>query len=275
MILNYKKNIHFKPGTSFLLVVLFSSFLAAQDILPPENYGGKRLLKDFIEEEMVYPESDLNKGIEGTVELSFLVDKDGSVSRIKVEKSVSDQIDKEAIRLLKMILWHPATDLGKPVAYRHNMEFQFKIRKYEKRVKQRGYDKYRYPFEPVDTSARVYRRVETDQHPKPVFNTIDRNISHFISQNLKYPDAAFKGNVSGTVKLRFVVEPSGRISNIQTLESVGGGCTEEAIRVVKLIKWYPGIKDGMAVRTCLPLEITFDISKKTVGGTIPNPGQLQ
>lgn len=255
------------------LGLTFSS--SSQNIVPAESYGGSRLLKDFIEEELVYPRKELNQGIEGTVGLLFTIHKDGSVSDIKITRPVSQSINQEAVRILKKILWHPATEIGKPVEVEHTLEIPFKIKKYEKWVKNRGYDQYSYPFEPVDTSNNVYKRVETDQHPKPVFNSLDRNLSNFLSQNLTYPDAAFRGNVSGTVKLRFVVELSGRISNIQTIEAVGGGCTEEAIRVVKLIKWFPGIKDGMAVRTCLPLEITFDISKKTVGGSIPNPGQLQ
>ena len=260
----------------FLVFILIGIpvILMSQNTRPPGCYGGKRLMKEFLEEEMVYPREALEKGIEGKVELKFIVHEDGSVSDIQVIESVSEDIDAEAVRLLKKILWHPATEIGKPVAEVHWLDIQFKIKKYEKWVRQRGYDQYSYPYEPVDTSGKVYKREEIDQHPKPVFNSLDRDLGHFISSNLAYPEAAFRANVSGTVKLRFVVEPSGRISNIETIEAVGGGCTEEAIRVVKLIKWRPGIKEEMAVRTCLPLEITFDISKKTVGGGIPNPGQL-
>jgi len=258
----------------FIFILIMPIFALAQTTSPPEPYGGKRLMKEFFSEEMVYPESAKKQGIEGNVELSFNITKEGKVSDVKVEKSVTEEIDAEAIRLIKKICWHPATEIGKPVAYRETMEIPFKLRRYENWVKQRGYDRYGYPYEPVDSSQIVFVRAETDQFPKPRFNSIDKNLVNFLSQNLTYPEAAFKGNVSGTVKLRFVVEPSGRISNIQTIEGVGGGCTEEAIRVVKMIRWYPGLKDKIAVRTCMPLEITFDISKKTVAGTIPNPGQL-
>ena len=55
---------------------------------------------------------------------------------------------------------------------------------------------------------------------------------------------------------------------------LGGGCTEEAIRVVKKMRWMPGILDKTAVRTCMELEIVFDIAGQTVGGRIPTPGQV-
>jgi TonB family protein len=263
----------------FLVLLFVGLFvfpgLQSQEITPPLCYGGERLLKEFIQEEMVYPEEAMKDKKEGIVELSFLVNKKGSISNIKVEKSVADQVDKEAIRILKKILWHPATKIGKPIAFGHSIKIKFKIKKYNKLVKSRGYDKIDYPHEPVDKSLVVYKRKDTDQYPKPIFSSLDRDLGNFISKNLQYPDAAFSQNISGTVVLRFVVEPSGRISNIETLKAVGGGCTQEAIRIVKKIEWYPGLKDNKAVRVCIPLEITFDIAKKSVGGSIPSPGQLQ
>ena len=81
--------------------------------------------------------------------------------------------------------------------------------------------------------------------------------------------------MSGTVTLKFVIEPSGRISNIVVDKALGGGCTEEAIRVIRLIRWNPAVINEMAVRSWICLDITFDIAKKSVGGSIPTPGQVQ
>ncbi len=81
--------------------------------------------------------------------------------------------------------------------------------------------------------------------------------------------------MSGTVKLKFVIEPSGRISNIEVDKALGGGCTGEAIRVIRLIRWNPAVFNEMAVRSWMCLEIAFDIAKKSVGGSIPTPGQVQ
>jgi len=231
-------------------------------------------MKEFIREEMVYPEKALKESTEGTVVVSFNVNPDGKTGDFKIATPVSDDLDKEAIRICKLILWYPATDLGRPVAYGHSLEIRFDIKKYENIVRYRGYDKIIYPYTPIDTVNIVYRTSDISVSPKPVFTSKDFNLSSFISNNLQYPEAAFKQNISGMVRLKFVVEPSGRISNLLTEKTVGGGCTEEAIRVIKMIRWYPGIKNDIAVRTWMTLDITFDIAKKSVSGTIPNPGQL-
>ncbi|MCD4696880.1 MAG: energy transducer TonB [Bacteroidales bacterium] len=262
----------FSVNTLFIFVFTLTIF--SQDVLSPMCYGGNRLLREFVMEEMIYPSKALEARTEGTVELTFIVEPDGSVSDLKVLRRVSPEIDREAIRIFRKILWHPATQIGKPITYIHTYKIRFKIKKYLNHFNARNPSFYAKPYEPVDTGIVVYDRKQVDRFPRPMLSSLDRNISGFISRNLVYPDAAFKGNVAGTVRLQFVVEPSGRISNIEVIDGVGGGCTEETIRVIKLIKWFPGLKNNYAVRTFVPIEITFDISKKTVGGSIPSPGQV-
>jgi TonB family protein len=267
-----------KTNNSILLHLIIGLFvpliLFGQSITPPECLSGKRLLKEFFKEEMAYPEKARKENREGIVEVSFMVHKDGSTSNYKISKSVSDEVDAEALRLCKKILWNPATDLGRPIDYNHKFEIKFNIKKYEKLVKLRGYDEIIYPHLPIDSSFKVFQLVELDQAPKPIFTDEQTTFNNFIAGHLKYPETAFKQNVSGKVKLEFVVEPSGRISNIAVRQALGGGCTEEAIRVVKLINWYPGIAKEAAVRTWMCMEITFDIAKQSVGGSIPTPGQI-
>lgn len=264
------------PALVSSVVLIFLAFPSlAQEIVSPQCYGGSRLTREFVQEEMIYPSRALETKTEGTVVLSFMVMPDGSVSGLEVLERVSPDLDREAIRIFNKILWHPATQLGRPIAYRHEFDVKFKIKKYMNLIKNRGPEYFVNPHEPVDTGNIVYRRKELDQVPKPLFSILDNDFQTFLSNNLEYPETAFKQNISGTVELLFVVEVSGRVSNIQVEKSLGGGCTEEAIRVLKLIRWYPGIRDKLAVRTLMPLQITFDIAKRSVGGAIPTPGQLR
>lgn len=236
--------------------------------------SGKRLTDDFIREEMVYPESALKNKVEGTVVLQFIVDPKGNVSNLQVIESVSPALDEEAQRIFRKIIWLPGTRLGRNVTTENTFEIRFKVRKYEKICRQRGYDRPAYPHEPVDPGFSIYEKEEVEISPRPVFSSLNRNLGEFVSENMKYPEAAFKQNISGTVELGFVVEPSGRISNIHVVNPVGGGCTEEAIRLAKMIRWHPGIRDDMAVRVFNSLSITFDIAGHSVDGTVPVPGQI-
>jgi TonB family protein len=76
-----------------------------------------------------------------------------------------------------------------------------------------------------------------------------------ISTNLKYPAGALKYNIEGNVKLKFKVLKDGSLSGFVVLDSLGYGCEEEAIRVVKLSrKWRP------AIRSSRPIEFEQTIS---------------
>ncbi len=81
-----------------------------------------------------------------------------------------------------------------------------------------------------------------------------------IINNIQYPIMAKESNISGTVYLKFIVEPDGSITNITLLRGIGGGCDEEAIRVVKMLKnWIPGKQNGNPVRVWLTLPIKFTL----------------
>jgi protein TonB len=251
-------------ATIFLIInqLLFLG-LIAQTSKPAETLSSKSLTKSFICEEIMYPEEDLQQGVEGTVKLKFIVGEDGQVSHISIIESVSEAIDKETIRIFRMIQWLPAIRYGNPIASEVEYSFPYNIKKYKKKCKQRGYNALHYPFKPVDTSYIVYSPKQTDRNPKPIFSSRIMNFSKFVAENLEYPDPAFRQDITGTVTLEFIVETHGRVSNITIKNAVGGGCNEEAIRILKLINWMPGIKDNMAVRTRMAIDISFELSTES------------
>lgn len=247
-----------------IITTLLLLRVSGQENNIPEPYGGMRELKELVRNEMVYPENSMKEDIKGKVLLRFTVDQKGVVSDISVINSVNAEIDKEAVRILKKILWTPATNLGRPAETTHTLEIEFNPKKYHSNCKSRGYTNLPYPEMPVDTSGIIYENTAGLVLSSPVFSSIDASMTSFINNHLQYPETAFKQNISGTVKLKFVIEPYGKISNLIVINSVGGGCNEEAIRLARLITWKPAVKDGKAVRSFNTLEITFDIAKKSV-----------
>ena len=94
----------------------------------PEYPGGINAMYDFIQKNLKYPESAKNKGIEGRVFVQFVVEKDGSLSSFQVLRGVSDDIDAEAVRVLKMMpKWKPGMMNGKPVRVHFTMPFKFQL----------------------------------------------------------------------------------------------------------------------------------------------------
>ncbi len=231
--------------------------LPAQDVITARPYGEANLIQDFLCSEVFYPETDLQEGTEGTVVISFIVTEAGDVTDVRIKESVSPEIDREALRLFSRLLWEPATRMGQPVATINEFPIRFNIKKYQKHCRQRGYDRDVNPFDPVDSTLMVYETTKVDKPPYANFEDKTMSLPKFINANIRYPETAFRQSISGNVRLRFVVEPNGRVSNIKVLEPVSGGCTQEAIRLLELVKWMPGIKNGMAVRTFMNLDISF------------------
>lgn len=82
----------------------------------------------------------------------------------------------------------------------------------------------------------------------------------FLGENLKYSKQAKEVGISGTVHVAFVVEKDGSVTNIRILRGIGGGCDEEAVRVIQMMpKWKPGWVKGKLVRTHYNLPIKFEL----------------
>ena len=94
----------------------------------------------------------------------------------------------------------------------------------------------------------------------PAFPGGEQKLMEYVGKNIKYPQIARETGVQGRVYVNFVVEPDGSVSNVSVLRGIGGGCDEEAIRVVKSMpKWKPGKQRGKAVRVSYMLPVNFKL----------------
>jgi len=83
---------------------------------------------------------------------------------------------------------------------------------------------------------------------------------HFIYENIVYPAKARKDGIQGTAVISFVIQKDGSISDARIVRSIGGGCDEEALRVVNTMpNWIPGKENGEAVRVQFNLPIRFKL----------------
>ena len=105
----------------------------------------------------------------------------------------------------------------------------------------------------VDT---VYQIVEE----MPKFPGGEKALMDYVSNNVKYPEEAKNKNIAGRVFVSFVVEKDGSIGEVKVLRGIGGGCDEEAVRVIKeMPKWKPGMQKGKPVRVNYMMPIFFKL----------------
>ena len=94
----------------------------------------------------------------------------------------------------------------------------------------------------------------------PQFPGGEAKLMEYVAKNIKYPQIARETGIQGRVFVGFVVEPDGSISNVKLLRGIGGGCDEEAMRVIKsLPKWKPGKQRGKAVRVSYQIPVFFKL----------------
>jgi len=80
----------------------------------------------------------------------------------------------------------------------------------------------------------------------------------YMLDNLKYPEGAKSKGIQGTVFVAYIVRADGSISDAKVLRGIGGGCDEEALRVVNAMpKWDPGKQRGKAVNVQFNMPIKF------------------
>jgi protein TonB len=109
---------------------------------------------------------------------------------------------------------------------------------------------------PDEKVAEIFDIVETQPTPPGGMTAWNE----YLSKNLKYPTQARRMGVEGNVILVFVVNTDGSIQDVEVLRGIGGGCDEEAIRVVSgAPKWEPGKQRGRPVRTRMRLPIRFKL----------------
>jgi len=134
-----------------------------------------------------------------------------------------------------------------------NAQTQDSKRSLDKAKKQSGKNST-YPTEDVEEN--VFLVVEdAPEYP----GGLD-SLMKYLRENITYPKDALEANIQGTVYVTFIVEANGSVSSVKVLRGIGGGCDEEAVRVVKgMPDWKPGTQRGKPVRLQFTLPVRFII----------------
>ena len=112
---------------------------------------------------------------------------------------------------------------------------------------------------------------EKTEDPNEIFTNVEvlptfpgglEQFGKFLGKNLRYPPIARENGIQGRVFCTFVVEKDGSLTDIKVARGIGGGCDEEAIRVLRSSpKWNPGVQNGRNVRVSYTVPIFFQLQQ--------------
>lgn len=95
---------------------------------PPSFKGGDDARMKYLIENIIYPKDAKEKGIQGTVYVTFVIEKDGSISNVKVLRGIGGGCDEESVRVIKnMPAWNPGTQRNQPKRVQFNMPIKYTL----------------------------------------------------------------------------------------------------------------------------------------------------
>ncbi len=212
----------------------------------PSFPGGDAACKQYLTKHIKYPQVAYRQKLEGRVYLQFIVRKDGALDSISLLKGVSEELDNEALRVVRgMPKWRPGVLEDEPVAVRYVFPVRFDL------------SDYILPDE--ETMKALYEEgilVEADTMPSFPGGEC-AGLIH-VAKNIKFPMEALKARMQGKVVVQFVVAEDGKLTRISILRSGGKLLDEEAMRVIKSMPdWIPGKHQGKPVAVWSAFPVTF------------------
>lgn len=245
--------------------------------MPEFTGGGMPALMEYLSKNIKYPEATMKKGIQGRGIVQFVVEKDGSITNVKILRGVDPELDKEAVRVVSaMPKWKPGTQRGEAVRVRFTVPVMFRLTE----------DKIPVKYAPIEN--KINELVVVGYAPEgttvpeegTIFEVVEQMpeypggmpaMMEFISKNIKYPAAAQQAKIQGRVTIQFIVNTEGNIINPRVLRSADPLLDAEAIRLTTIMpKWKPGMQRGQAVNVKYTVPIMFRLQEPEKSPAVQN-----
>lgn len=226
-------------------------------------------LEEFIAQNIHIPEAAIAQGAGGLVMVEFVIEKNGKIGEVNTLHDPGFGLGGEAIRVIKLMnekkmVWLPAREKGKKVAFRYITPVPFNLSAPPKEMPKKVVETEK------STEPKIYDVVDVmpsyegcvQNETDTIDCTFMKMLNH-IKTNLKYPEEALSLRAEGPVVVDFVIDSLGHVVNPVVMKGMGHGCDEEAIRVVSLMPaWTPGVLEGKHVAVRMTIPILFQIPKE-------------
>ena len=238
----------------------------AQKQIPTEFPGGEAAWSKYLERNLNKEIVKTQGGPPGkyTVVVSFIIDKLGNLSEIEAMNDPGYGTKDEAIRMIvKGPKWKPATLNGQPVIFRQKQSISFNVT--DPSVKISSKNTQLTASVPAPIVEESYDKVFTKVQIPAEFPGGQAAWLKFLQNNLNRDLPVEKGAPVGkyTDSLTFIVDKTGTISKVKSLNDPGFGTKEESLRVFAMMpKWKPALQNGRPVTSVHFKTITFVISEE-------------
>lgn len=212
---------------------------------PPTFPGGYLEMQKWIASQLKYPETAVEKGIQGRVLVKCWLSKTGNIHDVEISQGVEKSLDDEAIRIVKsMPNWIPARHEGKLIDAQIAIDVNFSLPNTSK----------------SNTSSTNGNGTFYIVEGMPQFPGGVEALKSFVALTLKYPEEALEKGIQGKVFVNFVVGKDGNVTNARIARGVDPLLDKEALRIVNsLPKWKPGQQAGEPVKVSYTLPVDFKL----------------
>ncbi len=226
--------------------------------------AGKEDFDQIIQTQLTLPKSILNSKLDQQVTCYFNLDERGNAVKVKIDGSVNNLLKPELLRMFRFFQFRHTLNL--PEEERpYFVQFNISTEEYKQYIKQKYRHQIKKPL-PADSSYTVFMRADI---PPVYFKNGEEGLDEYMLQEIEYPKVARERSIQGTVVLEFIVETNGYITGLVVKQGVNGGCSEEAMRIMRTTRWIPAIQNDKFVRYKMTYPITFTIPvNRNAGGAV-------
>ena len=198
----------------------------------PQFRGGQTALLKYLQENIKYPPKAFKDSIQGRVVVELLIDSLGYVGEVKVARSVNEELDAEAVRVVKTLpRFAPGRLYGKAVSMWYTLPVTFKI------------------GAPDDSKA---------EEPKPEFPGGNLALKKYLNSHGHFPAELLKSRSRSWVEVDILVDAKGRIDAVKVDESYDESLDREVIRVMQTLpRFIPCRENGVPVSKWVKYTVFF------------------
>jgi TonB family protein len=223
--------------------------------------GTLETFRDWVQENVRYPDDAIKNGITGKVTVTFAVDSKGKISNVKILRGVEKSLDMETIRVLESSPeWVPAKVKGIDVKQQFVMPVVFALSDTPSK------DKVLSPPPPAKPSTE--ESVAAAKEGKVIFADVNAQFQggslekfrEWVQRNVEYPEEAIKKGIFGRVTVQFTVTTEGKVEDVKVLRGVDLLLDKESIRVITSSPiWKPGENDGAPINQQFVMPVIFQL----------------